>query len=58
MYVCSTLTSIPIGGQLLNATGGDYWGLIAFAGISYVGALACYVASRVVSVGWNPKTFF
>ncbi|CAD6576190.1 MAG: hypothetical protein ASARMPRED_007646 [Alectoria sarmentosa] len=53
-----TLTSIPIGGQLLSTNDGAYWGLIVFAGVSYVGALSCYTTSRVVAVGWNPKTFF
>lgn len=55
---CSTLTSIPIGGQLLSANNGAYWGLIVFAGVSYIGALSCYTTSRIVAVGWNPKTFF
>lgn len=55
---CSTLTSIPIGGQLLSTDDGSYQGLIVFAGVSYVGALSCYIASRVIAVGWNPKTFF
>lgn len=52
-----TLTSIPIGGQILEIAGG-YWGIITFAGLSYAAALICYIISRVLAVGWNPKTFF
>ena len=53
-----TLTSVPIAGQLVSAAGGAYWGLIVFAGVSYVAALCCYIASRVLSAGWNLMTKF
>lgn len=56
--ICSTLSSLPIGGQLLTAAGGAYWGLIVFTGMSYIVALIFYTASRVTTVGWKPKTFF
>lgn len=52
-----TLTSVPIGGQILEI-GGDYWAVITFAGVSYIAALVCYIITRVLAVGWNPKTFF
>jgi len=49
-----TLTGLPIAGQILTATpGGSYWGLITFAGLSYVAALACLVTARVLKVGWK-----
>lgn len=47
------LTGIPIAGQILQLDGGDYWGLIIFAGACYVGGLACFVAARVSGAGWG-----
>ncbi|KAF7344760.1 MFS general substrate transporter [Mycena venus] len=53
------LTGIPIAGSLLAATGEpeggrkSYWGLILFAGLSYVGAIACFLWVRVYVKGWN-----
>lgn len=56
-----TLSSLPIAGAILEA--GDHgdagWNaLIAFAGLSYVLALACYMAARVMAVGWSVKKVF
>ena len=52
-----TLTSLPIAGAIVDTKDGwDY--LIIFAGISYVVALICYVAARVLAVGWSPRTIF
>ena len=53
-----TLTSIPIGGQILEGTGGEYWGAIVFAGVAYGVAFMCYVTTRVLAIGWNPIKFF
>lgn len=53
-----TLTSVPIGGQLLSTSSGSYMGLIIFAGVSYAGAFCCYTFSRGFAVGWNPRTVF
>ena len=53
-----TLASIPIGGALLSATDGDYWGLIVFAGVSYAAAWVCYATARVLAVGWSLKAKF
>ncbi|CRG82840.1 Riboflavin transporter MCH5 [Talaromyces islandicus] len=51
------LASIPIAGSLLDAveaTGREkYWGVAVFAGLSYVGALLCFVWVRVRVKGWN-----
>ncbi|KAJ7673772.1 major facilitator superfamily domain-containing protein [Mycena polygramma] len=53
------LTSIPIAGSLLSATGeseGDrksFWGLILFAALSYVSTIACFVWVRVHVKGWD-----
>lgn len=48
-----TLTGLPIAGQILAMDHGDYTGLIIFAGISYLAAMACLVAARVLKVGWK-----
>ena len=47
------LTGIPIAGQILTVDGGEYWGLVVFVGACYAGALACFVAARVLMVGWR-----
>jgi len=48
-----TLTALPIGGAILTACGGNYTGLICFAGGSYVGAGLSLIAARVLAVGWK-----
>ena len=56
-----TLSSLPIAGALLEAGGnGDtgWTALIVFDGLSYVLALACFLAARVVAVGWNVKSVY
>ena len=52
------LTGIPIAGQILGIDGGEYWGLILFTGMCYLGGLLCFTAARVVSVGWNPRIIY
>jgi MFS family permease len=53
-----TLTGLPIAGQILTACGGQYWGLIIFAGLSYVAAGICLIAARVLAVGWKINTMY
>lgn len=55
-----TLSSVPVAGALLEIEDRDIgWNaLILFAGCSYVVALVCYVAARVITVGWLPRTKF
>jgi MFS family permease len=48
-----TLTGVPIAGQILTSNGGAYYGLIIFGGISYAGALTCFISARVLAKGWN-----
>ena len=50
---CSTLTGIPIAGQILTANGGRYWGLILFTAMCYVGGLVSFTWARVLQVGWK-----
>lgn len=54
----AALIGIPIAGNILNANGGDYWGLIVFTGVSYVGSALCMAAVRVIRVGWGWKAVF
>jgi len=54
MFVAfGTLTGLPIAGQILTANKGKYWGLILFAGLSYVAAAAALIVARVLKVGWK-----
>jgi MFS family permease len=47
------LTGIPIVGEIIASNGGDYWGLIVFVGVCYVGGLAAFVTVRVMETGWK-----
>ncbi|KAK0385861.1 hypothetical protein NLU13_7038 [Sarocladium strictum] len=55
-----TLSSVPIAGALLEIEDQDtgWTALVLFAGCSYVVALVCYIAARVLMVGWLPQTKF
>ncbi|TVY21299.1 putative transporter MCH4 [Lachnellula arida] len=59
MFVAfGTLTSLPIAGQILTACGGNYNGVIIFAGLSYAAAGISLAAARVLAVGWKFKTIY
>ena len=47
----ATLTGIPIAGQIVAASAGNYQGLIAFTAASYIGALLAFAAARHVGLG-------
>lgn len=49
----ATLSALPIAGQILDSNGGQYWGVITFAGLSYAAAMAFLIAARVLKVGWK-----
>lgn len=53
-----TLTGLPIAGVILTANGGEYWGLIIFTGLSYIAAMGCLIAARVLRVGWKIKVIY
>ncbi|KAJ4263060.1 hypothetical protein NW762_006673 [Fusarium torreyae] len=56
-----TLSSLPIAGAILEAgdKGETGWmALIVFDGSSYMLALACFLAARVMAVGWNVKSVY
>ncbi|KAF2162537.1 hypothetical protein M409DRAFT_58283 [Zasmidium cellare ATCC 36951] len=48
-----TLIGLPIAGALVSACGGSYWGVALFTGLCYVCGLGCFVAARVMKVGWQ-----
>ncbi|KAF0316076.1 MFS monocarboxylate [Colletotrichum asianum] len=50
-----TLLGIPLGGLLLGIKNQEsaWTALILFSGLSYVVSLACYIAARVLAVGWK-----
>ena len=61
---CYTLVSIacligiPIGGSIIQATGGDYWGLIVFVGLTQALAVIFMYAAKAKKVGWSIWTKF
>ncbi len=55
-----TLSSLPIGGALLGVGQGEanWFAVILFSGSSYIFALICYIAARVLAVGWDVRSVF
>lgn len=54
----ATLIGIPIAGQLLKVSGGEYYGVIALTGAGYVVSALCVLIVRVVKVGWRVRAVF
>ncbi|POS76983.1 major facilitator superfamily transporter [Diaporthe helianthi] len=52
------LVGVPIGGNILTSNGGDYWGVIVFTGLVYLGALVSLYLAKVCKVGWKPWIIF
>ncbi|KAI1180072.1 major facilitator superfamily domain-containing protein [Nemania sp. FL0916] len=52
------LVGIPIAGAILERDGGEYLGLIVFAGTLYAAALVAFVVARGLSVGWRVAVIF
>lgn len=53
-----SLTGVPIAGQLVSVCGGEYWGLIVFAGLSYAASVVTFMAARVLGAGWKVKVVY
>lgn len=47
------LVGVPIGGNIVTANGGSYWGVIVFTGCIYLGSFASLYAAKGCSVGWK-----
>ena len=54
----STLTGIPIGGALVKACNGTYWGVAVFTGVSYVLASVCFIWARGMRAGWGLRVVY
>ncbi|KAI1098634.1 MFS general substrate transporter [Jackrogersella minutella] len=54
----AVLLSLPVAGTIVNAAGGNYWGLILFTGLTQAVAVVAMYASKAMSVGWSPWTNF
>lgn len=52
------LIGIPIGGAIIKACDGEYWGLILFTGVLYALSLVAMIVAKVMSTGWNPLAKF
>jgi MFS family permease len=46
-----TLTGIPIAGAILQACGGQYWGMIVFTGAAYLASLVFFITARALKLG-------
>ncbi|PWW80659.1 MFS general substrate transporter [Tuber magnatum] len=53
-----TLTGIPIAGQIIHSTNGQFTGLILFTAGSYIAASVFFVAARVVGAGAGLRTVY
>lgn len=54
----ATLVGLPVAGGIISATGGGYWGLIVFTGLTELLSLLALMAAKGVSVGWKPWANF
>ncbi|PQE16389.1 major facilitator superfamily transporter protein [Rutstroemia sp. NJR-2017a BVV2] len=52
------LTGVPIGGALIQACGGAYWGLIIFTGCCYTASTVAMTAARGYGGGWGLNIVF
>ncbi|KAL1304531.1 hypothetical protein AAFC00_003513 [Neodothiora populina] len=48
-----TLTGLPIGGAVLAACDGSYWGLVLFTGLCYLISFFAFSIVRLSKVGWK-----
>jgi len=54
-----TLTGIPIGGAILGNQSSKGWlGLVLFSSLAYVASVCCFIAARVLAVGWSPRVVY
>ncbi|KAH6984025.1 major facilitator superfamily domain-containing protein [Ilyonectria destructans] len=47
------LVGIPIGGSIINACGGSYWGLIVFTSLLYTLSLLFFILTKGLSTEWK-----
>lgn len=54
----ASLIGVPLGGELVSAAKGDYWALVVFPGVLYVGCGVALYAGKAMRVGWKPWVLF
>ncbi|KAK6956348.1 hypothetical protein Daesc_001625 [Daldinia eschscholtzii] len=54
----AVLLGLPVAGTIVKATGGSYWGLIVFTGLTQVISVVAMYAARAEKVGWSLKANF
>ncbi|KAM6535472.1 hypothetical protein FALCPG4_005032 [Fusarium falciforme] len=47
------LIGIPIAGSIVQANGGEYWGLIILTGAVYIGSVIALFMAKVYLLGWH-----
>ncbi|KAJ8071097.1 hypothetical protein OCU04_001440 [Sclerotinia nivalis] len=52
------LTGVPIGGALIQACNGSYWGLILFTGLCYGASAVAMFCARGIGGGWKWNVIF
>lgn len=52
------LTGMPIAGEIMNRQNGEFSGLIAFSGATYLCGALFFLAARIVGGGWNLKKIY
>ncbi|KAH6981535.1 riboflavin transporter MCH5 [Ilyonectria sp. MPI-CAGE-AT-0026] len=52
------LVGIPIGGSIINACGGSYWGLIVFTSLLYTLSLLFFILAKGLSTDWKLLSVF
>ncbi|GAM33261.1 hypothetical protein TCE0_003f00034 [Talaromyces pinophilus] len=49
----ATLTGIPIAGEILSRSDGEYWALITWVVVCYFAGLVTFIAAKLANVGWK-----
>lgn len=52
LFYLRSLIAIPLGGQILQATNREYWGLMIFTGFAYVVGLVLFTTVRIMRFGF------
>jgi predicted MFS family arabinose efflux permease len=58
MVSFACLTGNPIGGVIIAACGGKYWGLIILTGTIYIASLVVFIIAKILAVGWHVRRRF
>jgi predicted MFS family arabinose efflux permease len=56
LFACISFAGLvgnPIGGAIVDANNGQYWGLNVFAGVMLITGASIYVVTRMYIAGWK-----